>query len=196
MQRLLTGKVRLRGFTEPWKEVHLGEIFSERKETGYEDLPLLAITAEKGVIYRDELDKKDTSNSDKSRYKRICPGDIGYNTMRLWQGRSAVSELVGIVSPAYTIVTPKPGVDVNFMGGLFQLPRTIHLFWRFSQGLVDDTLNCKYPSFAKVKVHIPASYEEQRAISNVLDLANQEIALLKKGSVFSEMKKRGLCSSC
>lgn len=192
MQGLLTGRVRVPGFTEPWKEIHLGEIFSERKETGHEELPLLAITADKGVIYRDELDKKDTSNSDKSRYKKICPGDIGYNTMRLWQGRSAVSELEGIVSPAYTIVTPKPGIDVNFMGSLFQLPRTINLFWRFSQGLVDDTLNCKYPNFAKIKVLIPASNEEQQAISKILDLADQEAVLLKRRLDFYKAEKKGL----
>ncbi|MCB9049700.1 MAG: restriction endonuclease subunit S [Lewinellaceae bacterium] len=192
MRRLLRGKVRVKGFGGAWREVHLRDIFEERKETGFNELPLLAITADRGVIYRDELDKKDTSNDDKSKYKRICPGDIGYNTMRMWQGRSAVSNLEGIVSPAYTIVTPNEGIDVDFMGNLFQLPETIHLFWRFSQGLVSDTLNCKFPSFAQIKVMIPPTYEEQAAISKILELAGEEIRLLTKRLEALRAQKKGL----
>lgn len=99
MQHLLTGKKRFKGFGGEWKEVSLSEMFSERNETKYFDLPLLSI-GQNGVYPQDESVKKDTSNEDKSKYKRICPGDIGYNTMRMWQGRSALSGLEGIVSPA------------------------------------------------------------------------------------------------
>jgi len=35
---LLTGKVRLPGFKGEWKEVRLGEVLKERKETGHVDL--------------------------------------------------------------------------------------------------------------------------------------------------------------
>ncbi|MCB9267835.1 MAG: restriction endonuclease subunit S [Lewinellaceae bacterium] len=192
MQRLLTGEVRFGEFEESWKEVKLGKIFSERKEVGYEDLPLLAITAERGVIYRDQLDKKDTSSDDKSRYKRICPGDIGYNTMRMWQGRSAVSELEGIVSPAYTIVRPKVNADINFFGFLFKLPAIIDLFRRFSQGLVSDTLNCKFTNFSKVRVVIPPSVEEQSRIAGVLKRAENEISTLREKLDTLKAQKKGL----
>lgn len=192
MQRLLTGAVRFGEFVEPWKEVKLGKIFSERKEVGYEDLPLLAITAERGVIYRDQLDKKDTSSDDKSKYKRICPGDIGYNTMRMWQGRSAVSELEGIVSPAYTIVKLKVNADINFFGFLFKLPATIDLFRRFSQGLVSDTLNCKFTNFSKVRVVIPPSVDEQSRIADVLKRAENEISALREKLDTLKAQKKGL----
>ena len=91
MQQLLTGKKRLPGFCGEWKEVKLGDVFDERNETNRDDLPLLSITGDKGVIYQSDSDKRDISNDDKSKYKRICPNDIGYNTMRMWQGRSALS---------------------------------------------------------------------------------------------------------
>ena len=32
MQRLLTGKTRLNGFTQPWKEVKLGEVLFEHSQ--------------------------------------------------------------------------------------------------------------------------------------------------------------------
>jgi type I restriction enzyme S subunit len=191
MQQLLTGKKRLKGFSGKWKEVRLGEVFDERNETNCDSLPLLSITGDKGVIYQSESDKRDISNEDKSKYKRICPNDIGYNTMRMWQGRSALSELEGIVSPAYTIVTPKESINVRFMAMLIQQPRIVYSFWTHSQGLVSDTLNCKYPEFSQVKVTIP-SKDEQTAVAEFFIGLNKEIELANKKLARLQEEKRGL----
>jgi len=191
MQQLLTGKKRLPGFSGEWKEVKLGDIFDERNETNRDDLPLLSITGDKGVIYQSESDKRDISNDDKSKYKRICPNDIGYNTMRMWQGRSALSNIEGIVSPAYTIVTPHKNVDVRFMAMLIQQPRVVYDFWTHSQGLVSDTLNCKYPDFCQVKARIP-SKEEQTAIADLLYEFDKEINLANDKLANLQSQKRGL----
>ena len=191
MQRLLTGRTRLPSFTTPWQKVKLGEIFKERNETKCEHLPLLSITAERGVILQSESDKKDTSNDDKSKYKRICPNDIGYNTMRMWQGRSALSAMEGIVSPAYTIVTSKAEVDPLFISELIKQPRVVYDFWTHSQGLVGDTLNCKFHDFSQVKVAIP-SLPEQKAIAEVLTTADDEIATHRKKLDALRLQKRGL----
>jgi len=191
MQQLLTGKKRLKGFGGEWKEMHLGDMFTERNETKYYDLPLLSI-GQNGVYPQDESEKKDTSNEDKSKYKRICPGDIGYNTMRMWQGRSALSELEGIVSPAYTVVTPKKNSDSIFFSYLFKMPKMTNLFWRNSQGLVDDTLNCKFKDFSIVKTMLPPTKEEQTAIAQVLQAADKEISLLKAKAEKLREQKKGL----
>lgn len=191
MQRLLTGRTRLPGFTTPWQKVKLGEIFKERNETKCEHLPLLSITAERGVILQSESDKKDTSNDDKSKYKRICPNDIGYNTMRMWQGRSALSSMEGIVSPAYTIVIPTGDVDSLFISELIKQPRVVYNFWTHSQGLVGDTLNCKFHDFCQVKVGIP-SLPEQKAIAEVLTAADSEISTQRKKLDALRQQKRGL----
>ena len=191
MQQLLTGKKRLKGFEGKWKEVRLGEVFDERNENNRDDLPLLSITGDKGVIYQSESDKRDISNEDKSKYKRICPNDIGYNTMRMWQGRSALSELEGIVSPAYTIVTPKVTIDVRFMAMLIQQPRIVYGFWTHSQGLVSDTLNCKYPDFCQVRVTIP-SKKEQTAIANFFIQIDKEIEIQKQKLAALQEQKKGL----
>ena len=191
MQQLLTGKKRLPGFSGEWKEAKLGDVFDERNETNRDGLSLLSITGDRGVIYQSDSDKRDISNDDKSKYKRICPNDIGYNTMRMWQGRSALSALEGIVSPAYTIVTPRESVNVKFMAMLIQQSRVVYDFWTHSQGLVSDTLNCKYPDFCQVKVHIPTR-EEQTAIASVLVQADKEIELAKEKLNNLQSQKRGL----
>ena len=190
MQQLLTGKKRLKGFEGEWKEVKLGELFTERNELHCDDLSLLSI-GQNGVYPQSESDKRDISNSDKSKYKRICPNDIGYNTMRMWQGRSALSSLEGIVSPAYTIVIPQNGVNPLFISVLIKQSRTVYDFWTHSQGLVSDTLNCKYPDFSQVKVLIP-SLPEQTAIATILTTADQEIETEKNKLEHLRRQKKGL----
>lgn len=191
MQRLLSAKLRLPGFSEPWKTHKLQELFTERNETNRTDLPLLSITGDRGVILQTESEKRDTSNDDKSKYKRIAKGDIGYNTMRMWQGRSALSGLEGIVSPAYTIVVPNTDVDGYYMSVLFKQPRLIYDFWTHSQGLVGDTLNCKYRDFGQVHICCPP-LAEQKAITEVLTAADREIELAKEKLEYLRRQKRGL----
>lgn len=189
-QKLLRGKKRLKGFNKPWNEIHVGDAFNERNETGYINLNLLSVGS-LGVYPQSQSEKRDTSNSDKAKYKRICPGDIGYNTMRMWQGRSALSSLEGIVSPAYTIVTPKQGHHSEFYAYLFKLPSVVNKFFRNSQGLVEDTLNCKFKDFSKVKVEVP-EYEEQVAIANVLTTAQAEIKSCERKLNALQQQKKGL----
>lgn len=189
MQQLLTGKRRLPGFAGEWRKVRLGDILHTRTESGRTDLPLVSIAADRGVIPRDEVDRKDSSSEDKSKYLRICPGDIGYNTMRMWQGVSGLSSVEGIVSPAYTIVTPRMDIDGEFMAILFKFQPVVHLFYRHSQGMVSDTWNLKFRHFAKIKVTIPDE-DEQKAIARIFHSIDRELELLQtKASALREQKK-------
>jgi len=191
MQQLLTGKKRLAGLTEEWKEVRLEKYFKERNQRGFKDLDLLSI-GEEGVYPQSDSNKKDTSNSDKSKYKLIEIGDLGYNTMRLWQGRIALSNIRGIVSPAYTILIPKIGkVNSNYFSYLFKMPFVVNKFYKSSQGMVSDTLTCRYNDFKKIKLIIP-SIEEQTAIAEVLTAADKEIELLEKRLEAFKIQKKSL----
>lgn len=191
-QQLLTGKKRLPGFSGAWKSERLGKLFAERSETKREDLSLLAITGTQGIIPRSELDLKDNSSEDKSKYLRICVGDIGYNTMRMWQGVSAYSNYEGIVSPAYTILKPIDSINAKYFAYLFTMPEIVFLFYRFSQGLVDDTRNLKYDNFKKIKVNYPTDKLEQDAIAERLSTADREIELLQKSIDAEKQKKKAL----
>lgn len=194
-QQLLTGKRRLSEFQDkPWSELRLGEVFDERLESGRSDLPLLSVTRDRGVVPRDRLRKRDSSNPDKSKYKRVATGDIAYNTMRMWQGVSALSALEGIVSPAYTVIVPGKRIDGRFVKHLFKLPAVVHVFHRHSQGLVDDTLNLKFSHFARIRLRIPPDVAEQRRIADVLDLCDAELALLEQQRDLYVCYKRGLMS--
>jgi len=190
MQQLFSGRKRLEGFKGKWIEHRLGDFFEERNETNYPRLQLLSI-GQSGVYPQSKSDKRDISNTDKSKYRRICKGDIGYNTMRMWQGRSALSTLEGIVSPAYTILKPKKHTHSLFFSYLFRTPKLINAFYRNSQGLVEDTLNCKFHDFAIIKVHLPEK-DEQVAIANVLSVVDQELKIMKDKLGKLKEQKRGL----
>ena len=192
MQKLLTGQTRFKEFKgERWRTHRLGDLFTERVEIGRTDLPLVAITGQNGVVPRDSLTKRDNSSEDKSKYLRIAPGDIGYNTMRMWQGVAGLSQIEGIVSPAYTICVPTGKIDGQFAAYLFKTAPMIHAFHRNSQGLVDDTLSLKYHNFARIHVTIP-DVPEQKRIAAVLNACDEEIKLLQKQLDALKEQKRGL----
>lgn len=173
-----------------WVTALLGDLFEERTTVGGSER-LLAVTAGQGIIDRDETGRKDTSADDKSSYKLIEPGDIGYNTMRMWQGVSALSSLRGLVSPAYTIVRPNADIDAQFAAQLFKYNHMIHTFWRYSQGLVDDTLMLKFPQFSEIKINIPP-LDVQRETGEILSGADLEVGQLQDLRNQLRMQKRGL----
>ena len=168
-----------------WVNFRLGELFSQRKEKGHIDLPLLAITGTGGVVPRESLERRDTSNPDKSKYLLIRKNDIAYNTMRMWQGVSGLSFFDGIASPAYTICVAKSGIAATFAKHLFKFPQIIQVFHRNSQGMVDDTLNLKFENFRQIKVKIPPLPEQKKiasiltAVDDVIESTQAQINKLK-----------------
>lgn len=160
-------EIRFKGFTSRWEVKTLGSCFDERLEN-MPDGELLSVTIGSGVKKFSNLDRHDNSNSDKSKYKKVCIGDIAYNSMRMWQGASGYSEYEGIVSPAYTVVKPKDGMEPLFFAYMFKKPDITHIFEINSQGLTSDTWNLKYPAFSKIKVRVPVDVLEQKKIAEYL----------------------------
>ena len=72
------------------------------------------------------------------------------------------------------------------------MPEVVFLFYRFSQGLVDDTRNLKYENFKKISVTYPVERGEQDAIVALLEKADQEIELLRQSIEQEKQKKKVL----
>ena len=103
-------EIRFSEFQGDWEERTLGSCFDERLES-LPDGELLSVTIGSGIKKFSELDRHDNSNTDKSKYKRVCIGDIAYNSMRMWQGASGRSPYEGIVSPAFNPAGGKYCID-------------------------------------------------------------------------------------
>ena len=160
-------RIRFKGFSDAWEQRKLGDYFIERNERSG-DGEMISVTINSGIRKFDELNRHDTKPDDLSKYKRVEIGDIAYNSMRMWQGASGYSPYSGILSPAYTVITPKECVSSRFFSYFIKRPKTIHLFEINSQGLTKDTWNLKFPAFAPIEVKAPVSYEEQVNISRIL----------------------------
>ena len=154
-------EIRFKGFTDAWEQRKLGDCFTERCES-MPDGELISVTINDGIKKFSELGRHDNSNDDKSKYKKVCVGDIAYNSMRMWQGASGCSPYEGIVSPAYTVLTPNSGINSKCMAYQFKLPATIHTFKINSQGITSDNWNLKFPALSEIEIYV-SPYEQEQA---------------------------------
>ena len=169
-------KIRFKGFTDDWEQRKIGDCFTERKES----MPkgeLLSVTINESIKRFSELERHDSSNQDKSKYKKVCIGDIAYNSMRMWQGASGFSDYEGIVSPAYTVLKPHDGIDARFVSYLFKTKDLIHVFQINSQGITSDNWNLKFPVLSTINIKIPEKIEEQNKIAEFLAKLDNLITL-------------------
>lgn len=183
-------EIRFSEFQGDWEERTLGSCFDERLES-LPDGELLSVTIGSGIKKFSELDRHDNSNTDKSKYKRVCIGDIAYNSMRMWQGASGRSPYEGIVSPAYTVVKPIGEIDTQFFAYMFKKKEIIHLFEINSQGLTSDTWNLKYPAFSKIVVRVPRNVEEQSRIARFLLELDELISCTEQEIEITKRMKKG-----
>lgn len=169
-------RIRFKGFEEDWEQRKLGECFTERTES----MPkgeLISVTINGGIKRFSELGRHDNSNEDKSKYKKVCIGDIAYNSMRMWQGASGYSPYNGIVSPAYTVLLANDGVNSKCIAFQFKLPRMIHVFQINSQGITSDNWNLKFPTLSDISIYISRSIDEQGKIASLLESLDHLITL-------------------
>lgn len=172
--------------------VLLGDVFRERAEFGDASARLLSVTQNNGVIRHADAGRKDSSSADRSKYKRVFPGDIAYNTMRMWQGASGLVSEEGVVSPAYTVVVADVSrISPHFAAHLFKSERLKFEFERYSQGITSDTWNLKFPAFSRVSVPIPPLADQAR-MNDLLHEMHSEIALLDRELELLRTQKRGL----
>ena len=165
------------------------------------DGELISVTINDGIKKFSELGRHDTSNDDKSKYKKVCVGDIAYNSMRMWQGASGCSPYEGIVSPAYTVLTPNSGINSKCMAYQFKLPATIHTFKINSQGITSDNWNLKFPALSEIEIYI-SPYEQEQAkiaayfanLDNLITLHQRKydkLQILKKAMLEKMFPKNG-----
>ena len=179
-------KLRFPGFDDPYRKCRIGDIYAERNQRGADNMELLSVTMNDGVMPRSEIEGKDNSSEDKSNYKVVCKGDMVYNSMRMWQGANGVSDYDGIVSPAYTVLMPTEEIDNQYFAALFKTANLINEFRKNSQGLTSDTWNLKYPQIRAIKLYIP-SLQEQHKISSFISTLEERIG--KQRQLIDDLKK-------
>ena len=177
---------------EKWNVYRIGALYSERKEQGSDELPILTVSINTGVSDReladDETSRIFVRSEDKSKYMRVYPGDLTYNMMRAWQGAFGAVRVDGMVSPAYVIAKPKREIDSRYMEALLRTPSAKEEMKRYSHGIADFRLRLYWEKFKYLKICFPP-IEEQKAIADYLDkkCLAIETAISKKQAIIDKL---------
>lgn len=178
-----------------WEQRKLGACFEERCEN-MPDGELISVTISDGIKKFSELGRHDNSNQDKSKYKKVCIGDIAYNSMRMWQGASGYSPFEGIVSPAYTVLKPNVNINSKCVSYLFKRQDMIHVFQLNSQGITSDNWNLKFPALSQIAVSLPGDIKEQSRIATYFSNIDTLITLHQRKLEKLKIIKKSMLEKC
>ena len=117
-------EIRFAGFTDPWEQRKLGELFEEHSEKDRDDLPALTIIQGGGTVHRDESNRNlQFDRNSLSNYKVVDTGDFIVH-LRSFEGGLEKATCCGLVSPAYHIFRGK-NVDSDFYYLYFRSKRFV-----------------------------------------------------------------------
>ena len=174
--KTLVPQIRFAGFTDPWEQRKLGELFEESDERA-SDREILSVSVANGIYPASESDRETNPGASLANYKIVHFGDVVYNSMRMWQGAVDASRYDGIVSPAYVVTRPNSEVYARFFARLLRQPMLLKQYQQVSQGNSKDTQVLKFDDFASIGISMPASENEQRRIGGFFDRLDSLITL-------------------
>lgn len=180
---------------ENWKVYRIANLYDERSESGLEELPILTVSINTGVsdheISDEDKDRVFVRSEDRTKYKRVYPGDLAYNMMRAWQGAFGAVRVDGMVSPAYVVAKPKRNVklDSRYMEALLRTSEATEEMHRYSRGIVNFRLRLYWPEFKNIRICLPP-IAEQIEIADYIDEKSAAIDALiaKKEAFVSELE--------
>jgi type I restriction enzyme S subunit len=194
MQNLLTGKMRLKGFSGVWKFVKFKDFYSESKlKVGSKKYEVLSVT-KTGIVPQSEYFNKEIASSNTSNYLIVEKGDFVVSGLNFWMGSFDVLSNfdIGIVSPAYKVYKLKVGFEKTFFK--FLSKSKLMLDAMIGASIVGASIvrrNFDKEILMEWSFKIP-SIEEQTAIAEVLQTADKEIELLKAKTEQLKEQKKGL----
>ena len=163
-----------------WRRERLSKLFTNPKDTGHKDIEILSVTIDGRVVPRESLERSVIDKTGSQKYLRVLPGDIVYNTMRMWQGSCGVADQEGLVSPAYTVLRIAGSKHSSgFWNLAFHSPWMLDVFTRHSTGVAADRWRLYFRDFAKIEVNVPpieVAEAIEREFSSVAEARSRTIA--------------------
>lgn len=152
-----------------WEESRLKAHFRPAKRQGYDDLEVLSVYREFGVIEKASRDDNiNKTPDDLSKYQLVEPGDLVINKMKAWQGSLGISTFRGITSPDYVVMTRTGDHHPLYMHHLLRaqpMPTVYHLI---SNGIRTDQWRLEPEKFRMLPVFLPPR-PEQEAIAGLVE---------------------------
>ncbi len=201
MQRLLTGRTRLPGFTTPWQKVKLGDICKRViRQNSENNTNVMTISAQRGFVSQTDFFNKKIASETLDNYYLIKRDEFCYNKSysngypmgaikRLKEIEKAVVTTLYI---CFSIINERK-LNIDFFeqfcenGGLNQKLMKVANEGGRAHGL----LNVTSSDFFNLSFKLP-DIKEQKAIANILIAIDEEINIQHKKLETLRTQKRGL----
>lgn len=161
--------------------------------TNCHDLELLSVYLDQGVIrFTDEDSKRTNPTSlDLSNYQKVEPGDLVLNNQQAWRGSVGVSSLLGIVSPAYIVLSLSRRINAAFANYYFRNGSMVSQYLISSKGVGTIQRNLYWSQLRRINISLPLE-AEQTAIAKFLDDKTAKIdrAIAQKEKMIALLKER------
>lgn len=178
MQKLLTAKIRLPGFTDPWKNVKLGDVCKiSTGESNREDSSL-----DGKYTFFDRSQEVRTSNRYLFDGEAIIVAGEGQDFVpKYFFGKFDLHQR------SYCLMNFE-----NIFGKFLFFLLSLNKNYFLQQAVGSTVKSLRLPMFLKMKLYLPSSLAEQKAIADILSKADEEIELLNKKLEAFKLEKKAL----
>lgn len=176
-----------------WNTNTLGEFIFEKKEKSTTpDLYPCLTSSRRGIFLQEDYFSKQVASKDNSGYKIMSRGDFTFRSMSddglfVFNKQTIIDK--GLISPAYSVFSPKQNMDSDFLYYFLNSPAFRRALSREVQGGTRTAL--KLNALKKLEVKIPC-IQEQKDIASKLNIAKKEINLVKELLEKYRSQKRSL----
>ncbi len=190
-------EIRFPGFTDPWEQRKLEDIFAERHILSKitEEYPRLSFTIEEGVIHPEDrkTNKRDFLMKDESNKKFLVTEleDIIYNPANVvWGALHRNTYGKGCLSPIYKIFSTYE--NPAFIECILRSPSFIRALSQKTEGTVVKLKTLKPEAFLEMSISVAPQRAEQDAIAAVFEQIDNLITLHQRKCEELKKYKKGL----
>ena len=191
---------------EDWNIVRVKQAFIRKNEKAQQENPVVLSLARAGVKVRDVSTNEGQVAESYYNYNPVSVGDLLLNPMDLYSGANcSLSEVEGVISPAYVNLKNKEGYFSKFYDYYFKVQYWMMVLFAHGKGVsFDNRWTLNHETLMNFPIVSPA-YETQKRIADFLDekcgkidryIAKQQQVIEKlkayKQSVITEAVTKGL----
>lgn len=197
MQKLLTGKIRLKGFKDKWIKTNLGKISimqsggtpSTKKQEYFDGNILWASVSDMSSSkkYIDSTEKTISEKGLKNSNAKLFPKGTILFAMYASIGEVCITKVPMTTSQAILSICCSDQLYNEYLYYYLLLYKKIFI----SLGQTGTQSNLNKGMVENIVLHLP-KYNEQKAIANILSTADNQINLLEQKLSKLELEKKGL----